>query len=410
MQEFTTDIKGMVKGLRPTRMARNTGMLVDCLNMKPVVGEKLVSQSFLQFPEKFIDVLETNTAPIAREDFFYLYINETVSGNVLDNDADWNGQSFTVVSANEDEANVGLWVTVNDGGDQFELSADGSFEFSPGEGQELGLNETYTVVISYEISDGTDVSTGTINVVVWGVYVEPIIIPPVTEPYFILYVTPEDTEITARTGQFCETVGMIGLDGGQIVKTGVGEGHGIYVGTAGEFDFLSDGTTSWTAEFIMTRLTTEFLDDIFLEITLGEGPYLAFFLRTEDDAQGGQYGIMYLESGDPIIGHYANISMAPPYTSPLPKYDWMSGDEHHIAIVFDKDADAFRCYIEGNFICEGTKTIGKDYFAMSDATLMLFGSQAASNTIQGALKGVRITKAVLYEGDTQESFTPPTEF
>ena len=132
MQEFTTTIKNLTKGLRPVNVPRDTGFLQDCLNLQPTAGDKLEQINYLQFPPVFIDTYTENRAPIAIEDFFFLYQNETLDGNVLYNDADWNAETFSVVSVNGEAGNVGIELTLDDGGATCTIEANGALHFVPG--------------------------------------------------------------------------------------------------------------------------------------------------------------------------------------------------------------------------------------------------------------------------------------
>lgn len=167
MQEFTTKIKGLTKGLRPTEMQRTTGMLVECLNLKPMPGDKLVAHVPLNFPP-FMDTLSINADPIARADYYYIYVDETATGNVLENDTDWGAQSMTVTAVNGDSDAVGEWVTVDALGSQARIMVNGDFEFTPSEDYELEYDEFENITLSYTATAGDDDVTATVYVRIQG--------------------------------------------------------------------------------------------------------------------------------------------------------------------------------------------------------------------------------------------------
>lgn len=99
-------------------------------------------------------------APIAEDDYltFIPGISETI-GNVLDNDSDFNPETFAVTAvANQREA-VGKWVTLAEGG-RVKVMADGSYIFDDMQAwNNLGFGESVEITLPYTITDESGLSS-----------------------------------------------------------------------------------------------------------------------------------------------------------------------------------------------------------------------------------------------------------
>ncbi|MFK7820928.1 MAG: Ig-like domain-containing protein [Planctomycetaceae bacterium] len=112
------------------------------------------------------ELVEANDA-VASADSFVVGEGESVSGDVLDNDTDPNGDDLVVAAVNGDTASVGSPVDGSNGG-TFTIDADGSLTFDSGSDfDDLNDGETRLTTIKYTVDDGnggTDTTTVTVCV------------------------------------------------------------------------------------------------------------------------------------------------------------------------------------------------------------------------------------------------------
>ena len=129
-----------------------------------------------------------NPAPVAEDDLVTTDEDTDLQGNVLlDNmngaDTDPDGDALVVSGVGGNPTNLGQPVPGSNGG-SFTVNPDGSFEFIPDDDfNALGVGETATTEIQYEVSDnegGTD--TATITVTVTGTNDGPIPVDPTQPP------------------------------------------------------------------------------------------------------------------------------------------------------------------------------------------------------------------------------------
>ena len=114
-----------------------------------------------------ITVHGANDAPVANDDSASTNENNIagVSGNVLANDTDADGDALTVAAPG---TYVGTYGTL-------EIAADGSYTYIPGAGaQGLDVGESAQDVFTYTASDGTDSDTATLTVTVTGLNDAPV--------------------------------------------------------------------------------------------------------------------------------------------------------------------------------------------------------------------------------------------
>ncbi|KXJ62976.1 hypothetical protein AXY46_02860 [Achromobacter xylosoxidans] len=112
-----------------------------------------------------------NTPPVAQNDGVTTSQDNSISGNLLANDADADGDALTLVSVNgRPMTSAGLTVPGSNGG-SFTVFPDGSYVFNPnGDYQALGEGETASSTISYTITDPSGAtSTATVAVTIVGV-------------------------------------------------------------------------------------------------------------------------------------------------------------------------------------------------------------------------------------------------
>ena len=108
-----------------------------------------------------------NPGPVATNDRFVVTGDNTVTGNVMENDADQDGDKMVVSAINGSAANVGIVVQGTTGG-SFVILSDGSLEFDPGNDfDDLKEGESRRTQVTYTISDGQGgTSSTTVTIVV----------------------------------------------------------------------------------------------------------------------------------------------------------------------------------------------------------------------------------------------------
>jgi len=126
-----------------------------------------------------VQIIISNPGPVAEDDVNTASENSSVSGNVLDNDTDPDGDDLVISQVNGDAGNIGQPIAGDNGG-SFTLNADGSYSFDPGTDFEgLDVGETATTTITYQVSDGEGgFDTATLTVTVTGENDGPVVIDP----------------------------------------------------------------------------------------------------------------------------------------------------------------------------------------------------------------------------------------
>ena len=108
------------------------------------------------------------TPPDAVDDIVTTDEDTAVTGDVLTNDSDVNGDPLTVTEVNG-TADIGSQITLPSGA-LLTLNADGTFDYDPnGQFESLNDGDTATDSFTYTVSDGTDSSTATVTVSIDGV-------------------------------------------------------------------------------------------------------------------------------------------------------------------------------------------------------------------------------------------------
>ena len=109
-----------------------------------------------------------NDGPIAVDDSAATEQNSPVSGNVLSNDSDIDGDTLSVAEVNGTAADVGSQITLASGA-LLTLNANGSFDYDPnGFFSFLDINEAATDSFDYTLSDGRETNSATVTVAIEG--------------------------------------------------------------------------------------------------------------------------------------------------------------------------------------------------------------------------------------------------
>ena len=119
--------------------------------------DRLISIERLVFADAVIDLTQNN-APIAFNDAASTDEDNSVSGNVLSNDFDWEGNAMTATPG----VFNGVYGTLT-------LNANGSYTYTPYPStQSLALGQNVTDSFTYTVSDGSLSDTGTLTITVAG--------------------------------------------------------------------------------------------------------------------------------------------------------------------------------------------------------------------------------------------------
>ena len=119
--------------------------------------DRLISIERLVFADAVIDLTQNN-APIAFNDSASTDEDNSVSGNVLANDFDWEGDAMTATPGTFN----GVYGTLT-------LNANGSYTYTPyASTQSLALGQNVTDSFTYTVSDGSLSDTGTLTVAISG--------------------------------------------------------------------------------------------------------------------------------------------------------------------------------------------------------------------------------------------------
>ncbi len=168
-----------------------------------------------------ITVNGANDAPVANDDTASTTEDASVSGNVLANDTDVDGETLTVTNPG---TYVGAYGTLT-------LAADGSYTYTPNAAaQALDDGETGGDVFSYTASDGTASDSATLSVTVNGLNDAP--------------VANDDTASTTEDGSASGNV--LANDTDIDVETLTVASPGTYVGAYGTLVLAADGSYTYT--------------------------------------------------------------------------------------------------------------------------------------------------------------------
>ncbi|MET1109947.1 MAG: Ig-like domain-containing protein, partial [Allosphingosinicella sp.] len=120
-------------------------------------NDRLLHVERLVFADAVIDLTQNN-APIAFNDTASTDEDNSVSGNVLTNDFDWEGDAMTATPGTFN----GVYGTLT-------LNANGSYTYTPyASTQSLALGQNVTDSFTYTVSDGSLSDTGTLTITVAG--------------------------------------------------------------------------------------------------------------------------------------------------------------------------------------------------------------------------------------------------
>jgi len=190
-----------------------------------------------------VTVNGANDAPVANDDSATTTEDSAgVSGNVLANDTDVDGDSLTVASPG---TYVGTYGTLT-------LAADGSYTYTPGAGaQALDIGESAQDVFTYAASDGTASDTATLTVTVTGLNDAP--------------VANDDTAATDENSPVSGNVlaNDTDVDGETLTVTNAG----TFVGAYGTLVLAANGSYTYTPGAAAEALTNgQTADDVFTYI------------------------------------------------------------------------------------------------------------------------------------------------
>ncbi|HEU0099254.1 MAG TPA: Ig-like domain-containing protein [Allosphingosinicella sp.] len=131
--------------------------------------DRLISVERLVFADAVIDLTQNN-APIAFNDTASTDEDHSVSGNVLTNDFDWEGDAMTAAPGTFN----GVYGTLT-------LNANGTYTYTPyASTQALALGQNVTDNFTYVVSDGSLTDTGTLTITVAGRNDAPVANPDVS--------------------------------------------------------------------------------------------------------------------------------------------------------------------------------------------------------------------------------------
>ncbi|MEL6383707.1 MAG: Ig-like domain-containing protein [Cyanobacteria bacterium J06626_18] len=218
----------------------------------------------LDFIEFQFEDAATNTAQIAGDDTVTTDEDTPLTGNVLTNDNDADGDPLTVTAVNGTTVSIGTEVELASGA-LLTLNADGSFSYVPNDQFEfLGVGETAIDSFDYTVSDGQGFSTATATVTIEGA----------EEPALDLTLTVDSlaekggttTATVTRTGR-TETDVTVALTSSDLSEVAVPDTVVIAAGqTAATFqvsavdDAIADGAQTATITASATGLTESAVD------------------------------------------------------------------------------------------------------------------------------------------------------
>ena len=231
-----------------------------------------------------------NDAPVANDDAVSTGEDSIVSGNVLANDTDLDGEALTMTSPG---TYVGSYGTLN-------LAADGSYTYTPNAAaQGLDDGETAIDVFSYAASDGTASDTATLTVTVSGANDAPVANDDSVA-------TDEDNAISGNV-----LTNDTDVDGEALSVTN----PGTYNGTYGTLILAADGSYTYTPNAAAQALDTgDSVQDVFTYAASdGTASDSATLTVTINGANDGPQTVWYIDNsavGSTNVGTQAN-----PFTS-----------------------------------------------------------------------------------------------
>ncbi|HWT12814.1 MAG TPA: Ig-like domain-containing protein [Allosphingosinicella sp.] len=168
-----------------------------------------------------ITIAGANDAPVANDDAASTSEDSAVSGNVLANDTDVDGETLTVANPG---AYVGAYGTLT-------LAADGSYTYTPNAAaQALDDGETAQDSFTYTASDGTASDSATLTVTVAGANDAPVANDDAAS-------TNEETAVSGNV-----LANDTDVDGESLTVTN----PGTYVGAYGTLTLAADGSYTYT--------------------------------------------------------------------------------------------------------------------------------------------------------------------
>lgn len=337
------------------------------------------------------------TPPVVVDDAGTTDAATTTSGNVLANDS---GGTLTVSAVNGLSGNVGQIVAGSNGG-EFVVTADGAWTFDPaGDFSALTGSDTATTSVAYHASNGMAEASATLTVTVSAVATSG---DPMWADVVMLVQAPESgTAIADATGK------SVTVNGGAAVNTTLGypsiyfdgNGDSFYVGAAGNYNLLHNGTP-WTIDFVF-RPSRGLADNIIIDTVRGtsaaSGIYLSFA-----GANKLQFFVARGVYGSFVVGSTTVPARTFDYTFAL-------DTEVHAAVDLDlsRTTNHARLYVNGVHVASLQKT---SYTPSTDNSAQLlvgmFDTSYPVYAYQGHIRVLRIT-AGLRDVSTPPSWPYPT--
>ena len=186
-----------------------------------------------------VNVAGLNDAPVAVDDTNTTDENTAVSGNVLTNDTDVDGETLTVANP---ATYIGAYGTLV-------LAANGSYTYTPsGAAALLDQGETADDVFNYVVSDGTAADAGILTITVTG-----------------LSGAPDAVDDTATTTEDAPVSGNVLTNDTDVENDPLSVSNpGSYTGSYGTLNLAADGSYTYTPSAAADALAVgETADDVF---------------------------------------------------------------------------------------------------------------------------------------------------
>lgn len=247
----------------------------------------------IQFADGYVYHLDgTNNNPYAIDDTNTTDEDNTTTGNVLDNDTEFDGDGMSVSAVNGVSDDVGEEITLASGA-KLIVNSNGDYTYDPnGQFDYLDVDEEGFDTFTYEVSDGLGgTSTATVTVTIAGVNVVPLDVEgSVTDGYIVgaTVYSDEDGDGTLSAGDVSTTTG----GEGEFALTGVtGELHmfgGIDAATGLNFEGELKAPAGSTSITSLSTLVSELMD-------MGMDKTAAIA------AVNAEYGITYSDPADTFL-------------------------------------------------------------------------------------------------------------
>jgi len=314
--------------------------------------------------------------PVVVNDAGETAADETTSGNVLTNDT----SGLTVTAVNGLSANVGVAVAGNNGG-VFTFASNGAWTFDPnGDFAALTGSDTANTSVTYHASDGAGEAGATLTVTVSAGGIET---DPMWADVALLIQAPETgSTIADAKGK------TVAVQGNTVVSNALGyptilfDGNGdrLDVGTAGDFNFLHNGS-SWTIETTL-RPSRRDDDDTIIDTIRGTQSNAGVFIAYSS----GKIRVM--------IGRAASGTFVINATL---DYSFSDNVEKTVCLEYDHalTTGALKMYVEGALVAIADKTENSPSTVNHQQMMVgMFHASYPTYAYQGHMRYLRITAGV----------------